>query len=303
MTHPPHRYADRAKSIKNTPKINESPKDALLRTMAEEIEKLRKELGGDGMAEDSSEEESSSEEEVTNWDGTVTRKKKVRKRGMKKRRMSASTMAAKKDAFEQEMKALQAQTEMAEEERHRREKAVAEKLAKIASAQAEREAMENKMAAMEGQVMVGGVNLLQKAEEQEKLLEEAAQELAVQMQAEEVLQSEIKAHEEEKINIEEQCVPRSTDLGVSPTPLPPPPSSSFSRGGGLYHPSVVLCQLRSPSLAPRHMPSLGSTFALTPPPPHTHTPPRLWRCGVPFTTCLDPGTRASKKRLPARQRR
>ena len=104
----PHRYADRAKSIKNTPKINESPKDALLRKMQEEIEALRKQLGGDGMADDSSEEDSSSEEEVTNWDGSVTRKKKMQKSGEKKPRMSASTMAAKKDAFEQEMKALQA---------------------------------------------------------------------------------------------------------------------------------------------------------------------------------------------------
>ena len=36
------RYADRAKSIKNVPKINEDPKDALLREYEEEIKKLKK---------------------------------------------------------------------------------------------------------------------------------------------------------------------------------------------------------------------------------------------------------------------
>lgn len=38
------RYADRAKNIKNQPKINEDPKDALLREYAEEIKKLKEQL-------------------------------------------------------------------------------------------------------------------------------------------------------------------------------------------------------------------------------------------------------------------
>ena len=38
------RYADRAKSIKNQPKINEDPKDALIREYADEIKKLKDQL-------------------------------------------------------------------------------------------------------------------------------------------------------------------------------------------------------------------------------------------------------------------
>ena len=38
------RYANRAKNIKNKPKINEDPKDALLREYKEEIEKLKEML-------------------------------------------------------------------------------------------------------------------------------------------------------------------------------------------------------------------------------------------------------------------
>ena len=38
------RYANRAKNIKNKPKINEDPKDAMLRQFQEEIERLKKQL-------------------------------------------------------------------------------------------------------------------------------------------------------------------------------------------------------------------------------------------------------------------
>lgn len=40
------RYANRAKNIKNKPRINEDPKDAMLREYQEEIERLKAALGG-----------------------------------------------------------------------------------------------------------------------------------------------------------------------------------------------------------------------------------------------------------------
>ena len=42
------RYANRAKNIKNKPKINEDPKDALLRQFQDEINKLKAMLEGGG---------------------------------------------------------------------------------------------------------------------------------------------------------------------------------------------------------------------------------------------------------------
>jgi len=42
------RYANRAKQIKNQPKINEDPKDALLRQYSEEIARLKAMLKGEG---------------------------------------------------------------------------------------------------------------------------------------------------------------------------------------------------------------------------------------------------------------
>ncbi len=50
------RYADRAKSIKNKPRINEDPKDALLKEYETEIKQLRAMLAqmqGQGMSNQS----------------------------------------------------------------------------------------------------------------------------------------------------------------------------------------------------------------------------------------------------------
>merc|ERR1712000_158569 len=43
------RYANRAKSIKNKPKINEDPKDAMIRQFQDEIELLKRQLASGGM--------------------------------------------------------------------------------------------------------------------------------------------------------------------------------------------------------------------------------------------------------------
>lgn len=47
------RYANRAKNIKNKPKINEDPKDAMLREYQEEIRKLKEMLEKQGPQETS----------------------------------------------------------------------------------------------------------------------------------------------------------------------------------------------------------------------------------------------------------
>ena len=46
------RYANRAKNIKNKPKINEDPKDAMLREFQDEIAKLKAQLTGKGGYDD-----------------------------------------------------------------------------------------------------------------------------------------------------------------------------------------------------------------------------------------------------------
>ena len=47
----------------------------------------------------------------------------------------------------------------------------------LSAAQAEQDAIRSKLAALEKKIIVGGENLLEKAEEQERLLEDSAREL------------------------------------------------------------------------------------------------------------------------------
>ena len=49
------RYANRAKNIKNKPKINEDPKDAMLREFQDEIARLKAQLKGKGTYDENGE--------------------------------------------------------------------------------------------------------------------------------------------------------------------------------------------------------------------------------------------------------
>lgn len=79
------RYANSAKNIKNVARINEDPKDAMLREFQKEIEKLKKKLDEDETSADEDNEEAESdddddeEESGTQSGGKKKRKKKKRK--------------------------------------------------------------------------------------------------------------------------------------------------------------------------------------------------------------------------------
>lgn len=70
------RYANRAKNIKNRARINEDPKDALLRQFQVEIEQLRKQLDENGAELSESEDESEDSEDSKE----TKRDKKIRRR-------------------------------------------------------------------------------------------------------------------------------------------------------------------------------------------------------------------------------
>merc|ERR1712165_61151 len=82
------RYANRAKSIKNKAKINEDPKDALMKQYQKEIEDLKRMLeeGSPGGTEDDDEEESSEEEVNTKESENVDMEKEDKPKQQKKER-------------------------------------------------------------------------------------------------------------------------------------------------------------------------------------------------------------------------
>ena len=82
------RYASRAKLIKNAPKVNEDPKDALLRQYEEEIKALKEKLSNGGMPEaiDENDEFEEEEEEIEEEDNKENNQEKIKKKIIKKKK-------------------------------------------------------------------------------------------------------------------------------------------------------------------------------------------------------------------------
>ena len=215
------RYASRAKSIKNKAKINEDPKDALMKQYQKEIEDLRRMLesgSGDATEEDaeSDMEVSENDENVETEKGKIDEKdkkennqnnqneKKVKKPKKVKPKKTSAEMLAMKSKIEEEKKRLEEEKDMAEEERKKLADNLKEHEVDLAAAQAEQDAIKQKLVALEKKIIVGGENLLDKAEEQEKLLDESAKELEETIETEQKLRQQLKAKEAERVDIEEK---------------------------------------------------------------------------------------------------
>ncbi|KAK6299294.1 hypothetical protein J4Q44_G00308040 [Coregonus suidteri] len=191
------RYANRAKNIKNKARINEDPKDALLRQFQKEIEELKKKLQE---GEEISGSEGSGSEEMDEGDdeGRGGRKR----RGKKK--VSPDKMVEMQAKIEEERKELEAKLDMEEEERNKARAELEKREKDLLKAQQEHHLLLEKLSALEKKVIVGGVDLLAKAEEQEKLLQESNNELEERRRRAEQLRRELEEKEAERLDVEEK---------------------------------------------------------------------------------------------------
>lgn len=158
------RYANRAKNIKNVARINEDPKDAMLRKFQQEIELLRRQLETEGECDDlvnsppEASEDSGEEEEPDDarrphhhWD---------------KIKELESDIATHKSRMQQ----VQG---LAEGERRRLAEQLLAKEADLTRLRDEHDALQQKLASMEKKLIIGGENLLDKAEKQAQMLEQS----------------------------------------------------------------------------------------------------------------------------------
>ncbi|CAG0888246.1 unnamed protein product, partial [Cyprideis torosa] len=190
------RFADRAKRIQNHAVINEDPKDALLREFQKEIEALRKKLeeGEEGSEEEATEEEEEAEEE----DG-----EKVRRKGKPKRK-GVAALQELMARVESERRVLEERKDMEDQERQKAMTALRKHEQEVQVAQQEQAALSAQLDMLKKKVIVGGENLLEKAELQEKLLEESAHELASQKEKQRELSQALEQKEAERATIEEK---------------------------------------------------------------------------------------------------
>lgn len=217
------RYAHRAKSIKNKPKINEDPKDAMMRELQEEMMRLKAELAaaGDGMG---------GGDDVGGGAGGVKKPPKVEKKTeyVEKvvEKIVEREVVIEQGASAEEIAAMEAQlreqTEhfrlQAEQQKQQvaaqRDKTEEEKREMMAQIEAEERqlqeetqrkmAMAAKLQQME-QKMVAGKQVMEKAIEQEAELKKQQKRLRKQQEREADLKRKEEAQRQENIELETRC--------------------------------------------------------------------------------------------------
>ena len=150
------RYANRAKNIKNKPKINEDPKDAMLREFQEEIAQLKALLesqGGEGDEDDDEDEEEEEEEEEAGGGGGGGGSKP--RGGRKMRQMSNKQLDVANEALNKQKQALAEAANMRQEEKEKAEAEIRAREEALHKEKRERERLAAQLKAMEDKMLHG----------------------------------------------------------------------------------------------------------------------------------------------------
>mmetsp|Transcript_3092 Transcript_3092/g.4555 ORF Transcript_3092/g.4555 Transcript_3092/m.4555 type:complete len:349 (+) Transcript_3092:1028-2074(+) len=185
------RYATACKKIKNKPKINEDPKDAMLRAFQEQIESLKDKLakqqqhGGQTIV--SGEAHAKKLQEMI--EKNAEEKEKIRKAIQEKSEAEKAALLKKQADIEQK--------------RQEYEKKLKEQQEAIAKEREDEENLKTALNRVQSQVMHGGVNLIEamkaKSDRLKRLKEEAAQNEVRQAE----LQKELQQKKVERIDLQQ----------------------------------------------------------------------------------------------------
>ncbi|CAF1150410.1 unnamed protein product, partial [Rotaria sordida] len=185
-------YANRAKNIKNQPRINEDPKDALLRKFQEEIARLKEQLEGkskhgkksrrqrthDGADNDESNDSGQNDEELYLKD--------------------------QQDKLNEEKRSILQKKNLNETEREDMLRELEEKQQEIQREQDERREMQNKIQQMESKLITGGKDIVTHTSEQEETLLQKRRLIAEAERRHYEVQKQLEQGEEERQTINEK---------------------------------------------------------------------------------------------------
>ncbi|KAF1376856.1 hypothetical protein PFLUV_G00215780 [Perca fluviatilis] len=191
------RYANRAKNIQNQPRVNEDPKDALLREFQLEIARLRAQLNhrkwrskqkkeqvdGEGWEGDGDEETEGEEEEVEKEAEEYVK--------LQEQRLEREKQDIREDQF---MLAEEKQRLLGEKERM---------MGDLRKEQEATEQLTAKYKAMESKLLVGGKNIIDLTNEQQKMLEMKRHEIAEQTRREREIQQQMLVQDDETVELRE----------------------------------------------------------------------------------------------------
>jgi len=194
------RYASRAKNIENKPKINEDPKDAMIREFHDEITRLRAELekyGGAGLT-------MNMENAERGPDGEIIVEKVVHVDNSEKMRMMEEALEKEKQEikkkFEKDKQKIMQQTQMGEEDKQKlmeqlnhREEAQQKEKAKKSKLLKKIKGMEEKL--------LSGTEAMEKAMKQEQELLQTKCALEEKRREQLRIAQELAAKEDQKITL------------------------------------------------------------------------------------------------------
>ncbi|XP_056284797.1 kinesin-like protein KIF3C [Pseudoliparis swirei] len=195
------RYANRAKNIQNQPRVNEDPKDALLREFQMEIARLRAQLhhrkwrtkqkkeqvDGEGWERDGDEGTEGEDEE----DEEEAVEKEAEEYVKQEQRLEREKQDIREDQF---MLADEKQRLLGEKERM---------MGVLRKEQEATEQLTAKYKAMESKLLVGGKNIIDHTNEQQKMLEGKRHEIAEQTRSEREIQQQMLVRDEETVELRE----------------------------------------------------------------------------------------------------
>ncbi|XP_051880626.1 kinesin-like protein KIF3C isoform X2 [Pristis pectinata] len=192
------RYANRTKNIKNKPRINEDPKDALLREFQEEIARLKAQLERRGML--SKKRRKSHKKIILEGEELID---EVEESEDNIEKDMENYLKEQKETLEKEKVAIQDDHNLVAEEK---QKLLEEKERMMEDLRKEQEATEQlaaKFKAMESKLLVGGKNIMDHTNEQQKMLELKRQEIAEQKRREREIQQQMLLQDEETVELRE----------------------------------------------------------------------------------------------------
>lgn len=177
------RYANRAKNIKNKPRINEDPKDALLRQYQEEISRLRKMLEQN--------------------DSGLTLKKKKRKKDDESDEKTHEEMLNEEEANLKKREEKVKSDNMPEKERKKLLDQIEARKQQILEEKRAHEELTNRIQAMESKLLRGGKNIIDHTNEQQKILEQQRIDINERRRKELQMKQELERKEESMEGIRE----------------------------------------------------------------------------------------------------
>eukprot|EP00347_Sterkiella_histriomuscorum_P009215 403342083 len=195
------RYASRAKNIQNKPRINEDPKDALLREYQDEVSKLRQQLAAIQSGADPS--------ELMKKHGIIGKQvieveKKIFVEDKEKMREFEEKLQQEKDDIrrktEEEKQRIMQEKSMREEEKQKLLEELQKREQEQEKAKTKQQKLIQKLKKME-EKMIAGSQVMEVAKKQQKELMKTKKELEKERQQEEDLQKRLQEKEKGRMQI------------------------------------------------------------------------------------------------------